>query len=246
MATVLCDLDGTLLVKNRPDPTGSVAPKRAAINRALAEVCGVPDVDFTLGIEHGLTDWQIAERALRVRRPGFSLDGPLWQRVVARAEAVFAPESSAGEPVYGCLPGVPAVLHALRDAGHVLGLVTGNLAFFALYKLRSAGIDAAQFTGPVGLRRPRPRAGADRARGHGAVRRRATGGAGRYGARPGRGGGGGAAVPGDRGHGAVARGCRRGARAAGGMGTRPRGCRACSGLRGGAGWIDRLRRLTGA
>ncbi len=85
MATILCDLDGTLLVKVRPDPPGFVAPKRAAINRALAEVCDVPAVDFIQGLEHGLTDWLIAERAVRVHVPEFVLDGPTWMAVVARA-----------------------------------------------------------------------------------------------------------------------------------------------------------------
>ena len=149
MATILCDLDGTLLTKSRPDPPGVVSPKRAAINRALAEVCAVEGVDFVQGIEHGLTDWQIAERAVRRLRADFALDGECWQRVAARAEAVFAPETASGEAVYRALPGVPAVLTALREAGHELGLVTGNLALFALYKLRSAGIDPSYFTGPA-------------------------------------------------------------------------------------------------
>ena len=149
MATILCDIDGTLLVKVGPDPPGVVAPKRAAINRALAEVCDAPAVDFVQGLEHGLTDWQIAERAVRIHRPDFALTGPIWQQVVARAEAVFAPGPPGGEPVYRSLAGVPEVLSALREAGHRLGLVTGNLSFFALYKLREAGIEVALFDGPA-------------------------------------------------------------------------------------------------
>ena len=149
MATILCDIDGTLLVKVGPDPPGVVAPKRAAINRALAEVCDAPAVDFVQGLEHGLTDWRIAERAVQIHRPDFSLDGPTWRRVVARAEAVFAPGPSGTKPIYRPLAGVPAVLPVLREAGHRLGLVTGNLSFFALYKLREAGIDATLFDGPA-------------------------------------------------------------------------------------------------
>jgi phosphoglycolate phosphatase-like HAD superfamily hydrolase len=152
MATILCDLDGTLLVKRRPDPPGVVSPKRAAINRALAKICDAPAVDFVQGMEHGFTDWMIAERAVRVHRPGFDLDGPTWQAVVARAEAVFAPGPPVppgGAGIYRRLDGVPEVLHALRDAGHRLGLVTGNVSFFALYKLREAGIDRALFDGPA-------------------------------------------------------------------------------------------------
>jgi phosphoglycolate phosphatase-like HAD superfamily hydrolase len=149
MATILCDLDGTLLSKRRPDPPGVVSPKRAAINRALAEVCDVPAVDFVQGMEHGLTDWMIAERAVRVHRPGFDLDGATWQAVVARAEAVFAPVTAGGDGIYRRLDGVPEVLYVLRDAGHQLGLVTGNVSFFAFYKLREAGIDRVLFDGPA-------------------------------------------------------------------------------------------------
>jgi phosphoglycolate phosphatase-like HAD superfamily hydrolase len=149
VAIVLCDLDGTLLVKDRPDPPGTVAPKRAAINRALAEVCDCPRVDFVQGLEHGLTDWQIAERALRIHQPATRIDGPTWRAVCARAEAVFAPGPTGGEPIYRCLPGVPAILEALREAGWRLGIGTGNLAFFALYKLAQAGIDRAIFDGPL-------------------------------------------------------------------------------------------------
>ena len=149
MATILCDLDGTLLVKRRPDPPGMVSPKRAAINRALADICDTPAVDFVPSMEHGFTDWMIAERAVRVHRPGFDLDGPSWQAVVARAEAVFMPGPPGGAGIYRRLDGVPEVLHALRDAGHRLGLVTGNVSFFALYKLREAGIDQALFEGPA-------------------------------------------------------------------------------------------------
>lgn len=149
MATVLCDLDGTLLVKIRRDPPGFIAPKRAALNRALADVCGVPNIDFLQGMEHGLTDWLIAERAVRSHRPGYELDGRTWRNVCARAEAVYAPPPPDAESLYQCLPGVPGTLRALRRAGHRLGIVTGNIAFFALFKLNQAGIDRALFNGPV-------------------------------------------------------------------------------------------------
>ncbi len=149
MAIVLCDIDGTLLHKTRPDTDAQPSPRRAAINGALAEVCEAPGADFQRAVVSGLTDWQIAEAAVQAIRPGFDLDGDTWRRVVARAEALFDPATPPGGPLYGPLPGVPEVLCALRDDGHVLGIVTGNLPFFGYNKLAQAGIDAAMFTGPT-------------------------------------------------------------------------------------------------
>lgn len=151
MATILCDIDGTLLIKIATEDPGALTPKRAAINRALVDEFDLPGLDFRQGIEHGLTDWRIAENALRAHRPAAVIDGPTWQRVCARAEALFAPRAPGDAPCYEALPGVPATLHALREAGHTLGLVTGNISFFALDKLVHAGIDSALFTGPRGF-----------------------------------------------------------------------------------------------
>jgi phosphoglycolate phosphatase-like HAD superfamily hydrolase len=149
MATILCDLDGTLLVKVRPDPPGAVSPKRAAVNLALAEVLGLPAVDFVQGIEHGLTDWQISERAAQFHRPQTKIDGIAWHAICLRAEAVFRVPAAGRTPFYRRLPGVPATLQALRAAGHRLGLVTGNMAFAAVFKLLDAGIDRGLFDGPL-------------------------------------------------------------------------------------------------
>jgi len=149
MATILCDLDGTLLHKPHPDPPDRVSPKRAAMNAVLAELAGVAGVDYRHGIEQGLTDWQITERALQSVRPEAVLGGESWRQIAARAEALFAPPPDGAPPVYAALPGVPDVLHALRRAGHRLGIATGNLAVFALFKLADAGIDHALFDGPV-------------------------------------------------------------------------------------------------
>ncbi len=151
MAIILCDIDGTLLVKIRADRPGEVSPKRAALNRALSEVLGVRDVDFSQGMEHGLTDWQISERAVRRRAPQMRIDRAAWREICARAEAVFTAPAAGDAPLYRRLPGVPHVLHALREAGHVLGLVTGNVAFFAQFKLDQADIDRALFAGPSGF-----------------------------------------------------------------------------------------------
>lgn len=149
MAIILCDIDGTLLAKTRPDTDARPSPRRRAINGALAAVCEAPGVDFQRAVVSGLTDWQIAEQAVRAVRPGFDLDGDTWRLVVARAEALFDAATPPGGPLYGALPGVPAVLHALRGDGHVLGIVTGNLPFFGYNKLAQAGIDAALFLGPT-------------------------------------------------------------------------------------------------
>lgn len=148
MAIILCDLDGTLLEK-RPDPTGGApTPKRRAINQALADEFGLSGIDFRQGMVHGLTDWLIAEGAVRAHRPDAQIDGPAWHRVCARAEAAFKPAAPGDQPHYRALPGVPDTLLALKAAGHTLGMVTGNVSFFALDKLVHAGIDRALFDGP--------------------------------------------------------------------------------------------------
>ncbi|MBD3221005.1 HAD hydrolase-like protein [bacterium] len=151
MSIILCDIDGTLLSRNPTGRPGEQTPKRVAINRALAEEFGLPDVDFRQGIEHGLTDWRIAENAVRCHRPEASIDGAAWQRVCARAEGAFVRFADGDPPHYAALPGVPASLEALRAAGHTLGVVTGNVSFFAVDKLAHAGIDPALFAGPRGF-----------------------------------------------------------------------------------------------
>ncbi len=151
MATILCDLDGTLLRRSASAWQDRPTPKRAALNAALSELAGGRAVDYRHGIEDGLTDWLICERALRTVAPEAVLDADAWRQVVARAEALLAPPPAGSSPVYAPLPGVPGVLDALRAAGHTLGLATGNLAVFALHKLQQAGIDRGLFTGPVGF-----------------------------------------------------------------------------------------------
>lgn len=150
MATILCDLDGTLLLKT-PRPAGRLTAKRQAINEALAAEFDLPGIDFVQGMVHGLTDWLIAEGAVQAHRPGFTLDGPAWQRICARCEALFQPEPPGDDPDYHRLPGVPETLLALKAAGHRLGIVTGNISFFALDKLVHAGIDRALFDGACGF-----------------------------------------------------------------------------------------------
>jgi len=141
MATILCDLDGTLLRRPAAAWQDRPTPKRAALNAALSELTGGRAVDYRHGIEDGLTDWLICERALRTAAPDAVLDADAWRQVVARAEALLAPPPAGSSPVYAPLPGVPGVLDALRAAGHTLGLATGNIAVFALHKLAQAGID---------------------------------------------------------------------------------------------------------
>ncbi|MEZ4386951.1 MAG: haloacid dehalogenase-like hydrolase [Candidatus Krumholzibacteriia bacterium] len=151
MATILCDLDGTLLRKRDLPGADRPTAKRRAINQALAEAFHLPDVDFRQGMVDGLTDWRIAEGAVQAWRPEAVIDGPAWQRICARAEALFTPFQPGDEPRYARLPGIPRTLQALRDAGHRLGIVTGNVSFFAVDKLVHAGIDRALFDGPCGF-----------------------------------------------------------------------------------------------
>ena len=151
MATILCDLDGTLLSINRERRTHVPSPKLVAFNRALADEFGVADLDYRAGSDHGLTDWLITERAVQTVRPEVTIDGPTWQRICARVEEALVTPPPGDDPLYLRLPGIPTTLEALRDAGYRLGIVTGNVASTAMHKLAAAGIDRGLFDGAVGF-----------------------------------------------------------------------------------------------
>ena len=136
MKLVLFDIDGTLLLS---DGAG-----RRAIMRALREVfgsTGPEDYHFD-----GKTDPQIVRELMRLAghtdvRIDADMERLLTRYITCLHEELRAP----GKRAY-TLPGVPELLDALeREAGVVLGLLTGNLRQGALAKLDAVGLDAGRF-----------------------------------------------------------------------------------------------------
>jgi phosphoglycolate phosphatase-like HAD superfamily hydrolase len=128
---VLWDIDGTLVSNDDNEEVLFV--------RALEAVLGpVPDVVHPY--RHGKTDLQQVTEYL-LANGGSQDDVAAGSRsLVEVSEAHFA---TPGERVVH--PGVPEMLTALAEAGHVNALLTGNGPVRARLKLRSAGLDPALF-----------------------------------------------------------------------------------------------------
>lgn len=128
---LLFDIDGTLLLK-------ASAEHKAALEEAL---CTVHRIEIPAGrVETaGRTDGAIARSLLtlagvdakRVDDRMAALRDETCQAYARRCPADLRATVS---------PGMPEVLDALADAGHVLSLVTGNFEAVARLKLRRAGL----------------------------------------------------------------------------------------------------------
>ncbi len=130
---VLFDIDGTLVRAGDP-------AHHAAFDAALAAVFGV---DATIaGVPlAGRLDHQIARDALvSAGVSDAAVDAGLAD-LVAHMGAGYAGEVAPGARRDRWLPGVPATLEHLRDAGVALGVVTGNAEPVGRAKLAAAGID---------------------------------------------------------------------------------------------------------
>lgn len=127
---VLFDIDGTLIT------TGGAGA--LAWRRAFEELHGKP-LDIREVTESGMTDPEVGRVALRNilgRDPG--------GRELATAMAHYlrhlsdAIDESDG---YRVMPGIEELVERLVDAGHLLGLTTGNIEAAAHIKLARAGLN---------------------------------------------------------------------------------------------------------
>jgi phosphoglycolate phosphatase len=128
-AVYLFDIDGTLV--------SAGGAGRRAFERAVAERCGPFDGSLRELRLDGLTDRLIVRRALEILGRPFddAFCDALLDRYVEHLEAEIH------GPGYAILPGVVAVLEALRERGALLALCTGNVAKGARLKLGRGGLD---------------------------------------------------------------------------------------------------------
>ena len=127
---VLFDIDGTLIT------TGGAGA--IAWRRAFEELHGAP-LDIRKVTESGMTDPEVGRVALR-NILGRDPD----RRELATAMAHYlrhlsdAIDESDG---YRVMPGIEELVERLVDAGHLLGLTTGNIEAAAHIKLARAGLN---------------------------------------------------------------------------------------------------------
>ncbi len=127
---VLFDIDGTLIT------TGGAGGE--AWKRAFVELYGNP-LDIRDVTESGMTDPEVGRVALR-NILGRDPDG---RELAAAMGRYLRHLSSAVEEAdgYRVMPGIEELLERLVDAGHLLGLTTGNVESAAHTKLARAGLN---------------------------------------------------------------------------------------------------------
>jgi phosphoglycolate phosphatase len=127
---VLFDIDGTLIT------TGGAGA--VAWRRAFEELHGAP-LDIREVTESGMTDPEVGRVALR-NILGRDPD----RRELATAMGHYLRHLSAAideADGYRVMPGIEELLERLVDAGHLLGLTTGNVEAAAHIKLARAGLN---------------------------------------------------------------------------------------------------------
>jgi phosphoglycolate phosphatase-like HAD superfamily hydrolase len=129
-AVYLFDIDGTLV--------SAAGAGRRAFERAVADHCGTIDGALAGLRLDGMTDRLIVRESLAIL--GRPFDDALCDSLLARYVEHLAEEIT--RPGYRVLPGVVAVLKALRARGAVVGLCTGNVVGGARLKLAQGGLDA--------------------------------------------------------------------------------------------------------
>lgn len=134
---VLFDIDGTILL--------SAGAGRRAIVAAIAEEVPRPE-ELTKVRFDGKTDPQIVHELLAVGGDLRPVTPDRMTRLLTRYVNHLQRELARPDHQTTVMPGILALFDALeREAGVVLGLLTGNVVPGATLKLRSASIDPARF-----------------------------------------------------------------------------------------------------
>jgi phosphoglycolate phosphatase len=134
---VLFDIDGTILL--------TAGAGRRAITAALAESTTLTDAFDRVRFD-GKTDPQIVSELLEAAGDERARDPAFVRAVCRRYVALLAEELQRPRSLATVMPGVLPLLDALeREAGVILGLLTGNLAEGAALKLTAAGIMVERF-----------------------------------------------------------------------------------------------------
>jgi phosphoglycolate phosphatase len=127
---LLFDIDGTLV------STGGAGA--AAWKRAFEELHGIP-VDINRFTEAGMPDQAVGIETFEGVLGRTPTPHELAQLLQRRLEHL--PEAVAGSERYRVLPGVPECLRRLSRAGHLLGLITGNIDGAAHIKLQRGDLN---------------------------------------------------------------------------------------------------------
>lgn len=134
---VLFDIDGTILL--------TAGAGRRAITAALAEEMASHDAFDRIRFD-GKTDPQIVAELLEAARHPAATDTEYIRAVCHRYVALLEAELLEARSRTTVMPGIFELLDALeREAGVVLGLLTGNVAPGAALKLGAAGLDPGRF-----------------------------------------------------------------------------------------------------
>lgn len=134
---VLFDIDGTLLL--------TAGAGRRAITMALSEHVGDGHA-FTSVRFDGKTDPQIVTELLAVAGHAPPHEAERIEALCRRYVALLEHELASPEGSTVLMPGVrPLLARLAAEPGVLLGLLTGNVQEGAALKLRSGGLDPAQF-----------------------------------------------------------------------------------------------------
>jgi phosphoglycolate phosphatase-like HAD superfamily hydrolase len=134
---VLFDIDGTILLTAGAGRRAILA----AVTEAVGQVPGMREVRFD-----GKTDPQIVTELLEAAGHPGPHQSERVSALCSRYVDLLQHELQLPATKTRLMPGVSQLLDRLeREAGVILGLLTGNMAQGAALKLRAAGLDPARF-----------------------------------------------------------------------------------------------------